>query len=118
VTRAVVDVLGEELPDSGRVVTQQAGVSVRILPWSAGAHGGLGAANSFTLLDFPEDPLAREPMEPPLVYVDTLAGAMYLNKADEVSAYRLVWADLEQRALDEAASRKMITEAMKGYRDA
>jgi transcriptional regulator with XRE-family HTH domain len=99
-------------------MSQQAGVRVRILPWSAGAHGGMGAANSFTLLDFPDDPMSREPMEPPLVYVDTLTGAMYLNKADEVGAYRLVWADLEQRALDEAASRRMITEAMEGFRDA
>jgi hypothetical protein len=99
-------------------ISQQAGVRVRILPWSSGAHGGMGAANSFTLLDFPDDPMSREPMEPPLVYVDTLTGAMYLNKADEVSAYRRVWADLEQRALDEAASRRMITEAMEGLRDA
>ncbi|MHA6621788.1 helix-turn-helix domain-containing protein [Pseudonocardia sp. DLS-67] len=97
-------------------VTQQAGVSVRILPWAAGAHGGLGAANSFALLDFPEDPLAREPMEPPLVYVDTLTGAMYLNKADEVSAYRLVWADLERRALDKVKSREVITKAMEDFR--
>jgi transcriptional regulator with XRE-family HTH domain len=99
-------------------ITQRAGVSVRILPWSAGAHGGLGAANTFALLDFPHDPLAKEPMEPPLVYIDTLTGAMYMNKPDEVSAYRLVWADLERRALDEAASRRMITEAMEGFRDA
>jgi hypothetical protein len=99
-------------------ISQQAGVSVRILPWSAGTHGGLGAANSFSLLDFPQDSLAGQPMEPSLVYVDTLTGAMYLNKADEVSAYRLVWADLEQRVLDEAESRKMIKEAMEGFRDA
>jgi hypothetical protein len=99
-------------------ITQQAGVSVRILPWSAGAHGGMGAANTFAMLDFPRDPLAREPMEPPLVYIDTLTGAMYMNKPDEVSAYRLVWADLERRALDESESRKMITEAMEGFRDA
>jgi hypothetical protein len=99
-------------------ITRRASVLVRILPWSSGTHGGLGAANSFLLLDFPDDPLAKEPMEPPLVYVDTLTGAMYLNKAGEVSAYRLVQADLEQRALDEAASRRMITEAMEGFRNA
>ncbi len=98
-------------------ITQQVGVSVRILPWSVGAHGGMGAS-TFSLLDFPVDPQSREPMEPPLVYVDTLTGAMYLNKADEVNAYRLVWADLEQRALDAEKSREMIEEAMNGFRDA
>ena len=95
-------------------VTQRASVSIRILPWSAGVHGGMGAANSFTLLDFPADPHTGEPLEPSLVYADTLTGAMYLNKPDEVSAYGLVWDDLEKRALDEPESRTMITAALKG----
>lgn len=93
-------------------VTQRAGVSVRILPWSAGAHGGLGAS-SFALLDFPKDPRTGELLEPPLAYVDTLTGAMYLHKPDEVSAYHLVWGDLESRALGDAESREMIIEAWK-----
>lgn len=94
-------------------VTQQARVSVRVLPWSAGVHGGMGAS-AFSLLDFPTDPRTGEPLEPPLAYVDTLTGAMYLNKPDEVSAYRLAWEDLDKRALNEAESRKMITAALKG----
>lgn len=100
-------------------ITQRVGVSIRVLPWTAGVHGGLGAANSFTLLDFPLDPHTAEPLEPPLVYVDTLTGAMYLNKPDEVRAYRLVWEDLEKRALDDAASSTMITKSWKEFtRDA
>jgi Domain of unknown function (DUF5753) len=51
----------------------------------------------------------------PLAYVDTLTGAMYLNKADEVSAYHLVWDDLAKRALGEPESTKMITTALKGF---
>jgi hypothetical protein len=99
-------------------ITQRTSVSVRILPWSAGAHGGMGAANSFNLLDFPVDPRTEEPLEPPLVYVSTLTGAMYLNKSNEVSAYQLVWGDLERQALSEAESRKMITRAMESFRNA
>lgn len=96
-------------------MTQRASVSVRILPWAVGVHGGMGAANSFTMLDFPRDPHSGEQLEPSLVYVDTLTGAMYLNKPDEVRAYQLVWADMEKRACDEAASRTMITASQKGF---
>jgi transcriptional regulator with XRE-family HTH domain len=99
-------------------ITQQTGVSARILPWSAGAHGGMGAACSFFMLDFPADPRTGEPLEPSLVYVDTFTGAMYMNKANEVSAYRLAWEDMERRSLDEAESRKMISEAWKGFTNA
>jgi len=94
-------------------LTQQDNISVRVLPFSAGVHGGM-AASAFTILDFPKDPRTEELLEPPLVYVDTLTGAMYLNKPDEVSAYELAWDDLGQRALDDSASRKMITTAMEG----
>ncbi|WP_142065405.1 helix-turn-helix domain-containing protein [Pseudonocardia kunmingensis] len=106
-------VMAEQL-DHLLEVTQQASVSIRILPWSAGVHGGMGAS-AFALLDFPADPRTGEPLEPSLVYADTLTGAMYLNKADEVGAYRLVWDDLQKRALDEAKSRKMISAASKGF---
>ncbi|MGH3569751.1 MAG: helix-turn-helix domain-containing protein [Pseudonocardia sp.] len=94
-------------------VTRQAAVTIRILPWSAGVHAGLGAS-TFALLDFPTDTYTSEPLEPPLVYVDTLTGAMYLHKPDEISAYRLVWDDLQRRAHTEATSQKMISTALKG----
>jgi hypothetical protein len=98
-------------------VTQRANVSVRILPWSAGVHGGM-AASAFSMLDFPTDPHTGEQLEPPLAYVDTLTGAMYLNKPGEVSAYQLVWDDLGKRALDGASSREMITTALEGLTSA
>jgi len=98
-------------------VTQRANVSVRILPWSAGVHGGM-AASAFSMLDFPTDPHTGEQLEPPLAYVDTLTGAMYLNKPGEVSAYQLVWDDIGKRALDGASSREMITTALEGLTSA
>lgn len=86
-------------------------VSIRILPWSAGMHAGM-VASAFTLLDFPTDPQGI-PLEPPLAYVDTLTGAMYLNKPEEVHAYDLVWRDLERTALDTADSKQLIRVAVK-----
>lgn len=100
-----------------RDVTQQANISVRIMPWSAGVHGGM-AASAFAMLDFPTDPHSGEQIEPPLAYVDTLTGAMYLNKPGEVGAYRLVWDDLGKRALDGVSSREIITTALEGHTSA
>ncbi|MFY1638300.1 helix-turn-helix domain-containing protein [Solwaraspora sp. WMMB335] len=91
-------------------ITERFSVSVRVLPYSIGAHSGMNSA--FSILNFPNAPLSRDPVEPPLAYVDTLTGALYLNKADEIRSYEAVWADLERRALDEVASREMIRVAL------
>jgi transcriptional regulator with XRE-family HTH domain len=96
-------------------VIQRGNVSVRVLPFAAGVHGGM--ASAFTVLGFPKDRQTDEPLEPPLAYVDTLTGAMYLDKADEVSAYALAWRDLGHRALDEPSSKMMITNALEGLAD-
>ena len=95
-------------------VTHRAGVSVRVLPFAAGVHGGMAACGPFTLLDFPADQTG-EPLEPPLACAESLTGAMYLNKPDEVRAYHLAWADLEARALDEKASAALINETQEGH---
>ncbi|WP_028479058.1 helix-turn-helix transcriptional regulator [Nocardia sp. CNY236] len=89
-------------------------ISVRILPWEAGVHGGMTAGTSFQLLTFPDDP-AGEPIEPPLAYVDTLTGAMYLQKPDEFTAYEQVWLDINKKALSVSDSKNLITSALKGF---
>jgi transcriptional regulator with XRE-family HTH domain len=95
-------------------ITKRANVSVRILPFAAGVHGGMAACGPFTLLDFPVDPQG-EPLEPPLAYAETLTGAMYLNKPEEANAYRLAWKDIEERALDKKESRAFIEKVQEGY---
>ncbi|WP_218019998.1 helix-turn-helix domain-containing protein [Nocardia salmonicida] len=96
-------------------VGKRPNVSIRILPYAAGAHGGMTAGNSFMLLDFPNDP-GGEPIEPPLAYVDTLTGAMYLNKHTEISAYERVWRDIDKKALSAGRSKELITSALEGFR--
>ncbi|WP_165521888.1 helix-turn-helix domain-containing protein [Micromonospora zingiberis] len=88
-------------------------VTIRILPFEAGAHGGMTSA--FFILEFPDVPGTSEPLEPPLVYVDSLTGALYLDKATEVAAYRLAWDDVTSRALDEKSSRTLITATMEAF---
>jgi len=92
-------------------------VSIRVLPFAVGVHGGMAASTPFTLLDFPTDPQSGELLEPPLAYVDTLTGALYLNKPEEFGAYQLTWQDLDRRSLSEADSRKMIISVLEGQRD-
>lgn len=93
--------------------SQQVGISIRVVPFSAGVHGGMGAS-SFILLDFPADQTG-EPIEPSLAYAESLTGALYLQKPDEVHAYRLTWTDLDKRALDEEESRTCITTIKEGF---
>lgn len=93
--------------------TRQADISVRVVPLAVGAHGGL-LASAFTLFDFPPDPRTGEPLERPLTYVDTLTNALYLNKPDEIAAYRLVWRDLSAKALDQAGSLELIDTVLRG----
>lgn len=93
-------------------VTLRGNVSIRVIPFAAGVHGGM-AANSFSIFDFPSDPRTGEVMEPTLAYAESLTGALYLNKPDEAAAYNLAWEDLEERALDVNASRVLICAALK-----
>lgn len=95
-------------------VGKRSNVSIRILPFAAGMHGGMAAGNSFMLLDFPEDP-SGEPIEPSLAYVDTLTGAMYLDKPSEFAAYELVWRDVDKKALSAAKSKELIISALEGF---
>ncbi|WP_431882528.1 helix-turn-helix domain-containing protein [Micromonospora gifhornensis] len=94
-------------------VTRSPSVRLRILPFEAGVHGGMTSA--FTILEFPPMPGTSEPLEPPLVYVDSLTGALYLDKATEVAAYKLAWDDVTSRALDEESSRTLITRTMEAF---
>ncbi|WP_231922301.1 DUF5753 domain-containing protein [Micromonospora krabiensis] len=82
-------------------------VSVRVLPFAAGPHSG-AVAGSFVILDFPATNGGRTAPEPSVAYSESLTGALYLDKPDELAAYRSVWQSLERLALDESQSTDMI----------
>ncbi|MBO4205650.1 DUF5753 domain-containing protein [Micromonospora echinofusca] len=87
-------------------VAELPNVSLRVVPVAAGPH--LGAiAGSFVILEFPS-PRGRTAGEPPVVYSESLTGAIYLDKPEELAAYRRTWTDLEDLALDEGESTDMI----------
>ncbi|MDG4786725.1 DUF5753 domain-containing protein [Micromonospora sp. WMMD1102] len=80
-------------------------VSIRVLPLAAGLHYG-AVAGTFVMLSFPSG--NRNTPEPPIVYCESLTGALYLDRPSELAAYETVWAGLTALALDEGQSRHMI----------
>ncbi|GAA1687106.1 hypothetical protein GCM10009765_40770 [Fodinicola feengrottensis] len=76
-------------------------VTVRILPFSAGAHGGAMAGSSVSMR-FPDAD------DPDSVFVEGLTGALYLRKPKELERYETAFADIFARGLDVDASRELI----------
>ncbi|MCW3817878.1 helix-turn-helix domain-containing protein [Micromonospora sp. DR5-3] len=84
-------------------------VSIRVLPLAAGLHYG-AVAGAFVLLDFPLG--NRVEPEPSVVYSESLTGALYLDRKEELAAYEDVWASLDSLALDQEQSRHLIGKIM------
>ena len=60
---------------------EQGKTTLQVVPFSAGAHAG--TTGPFIILDFPE------PTDPAVVYVETLAGDLYLEERADVDRYTL-----------------------------
>ncbi|MEH1031280.1 helix-turn-helix transcriptional regulator [Micromonospora profundi] len=82
-------------------------VSVRVLPLAAGPQPG-AVAGTFMILDFPATKGGRTAPEPSVIYSESLTGALYLDKPEELAAYERVWRGLDAMALGEAESKDMI----------
>ncbi|MGW3611031.1 Scr1 family TA system antitoxin-like transcriptional regulator [Micromonospora sp. NPDC005163] len=84
-----------------------ANVSVRVLPLSAGPQPG-GGRRILRGLDFPATKGGRAAPEPSVVYRESLIGALYLDKPDELRAYEDAWKGIAALALSDGESRDMI----------
>jgi hypothetical protein len=89
-------------------------VTIRVVPFSAGLHAGV-MAGPFVLLRFPPNGDGRD-SEPATVYVDGFTGALYLDKPHEVERYAGALASIQDAALDETASRALISKAAEELR--
>jgi transcriptional regulator with XRE-family HTH domain len=76
-------------------------VTVQVIPYGAGAHAGM--QGSFVLMDFPN------PADPALVYIDSMAGDLFLEAEADVRRYSLVFDNLRAVALSPADSAGLIT---------
>jgi transcriptional regulator with XRE-family HTH domain len=66
-------------------------VTVQVIPFAAGAHAGM--PGSFVIMDFPES------ADPEIVYVDSMAGDLFLEHEADVRRYALVFDHLRAVAL-------------------
>lgn len=83
-------------------------VTVRVLPFTAGANAGMDG--HFVILAFPDLE------DPPVAYVEGLMGDVYVEADDDVDRFTLAWTHLETQALDPAGSAAMISTLAKEQR--
>jgi hypothetical protein len=87
-------------------VTELPNVAIQIVPVSMGANPGLGGA--FSILEFEEDS--------PVVYVDTRAGNLYLEKRADVRQHITTFDLLRSMALAPAESVALLRQTAEGMR--
>ncbi|HEX6344942.1 helix-turn-helix transcriptional regulator [Umezawaea sp.] len=80
-------------------LTKQAQITLQVVPYQL---SGYAAEGPFTMLRF------GEPELPDLVYIEHLAGALYLDKRDEVELYSRVFDRLTVDALTPDRTRQML----------
>ncbi len=81
-------------------------VTIQVIPFSAGAHPAM--ESTFNILDF------RDPT-PSVVYVEGLAGFMYLEKPQDISRYQAVFERLCDLSLAPQESAELISEMGERY---
>jgi DNA-binding XRE family transcriptional regulator len=91
-------------------VSARTNVSVRVIPFAAGPHKA-ASSGQFTILEFPAVGTASP--EPTTIYCESLTGALYLDKLNEVEAYESIWVALEAIALGQADSDELIGAILK-----
>jgi len=79
-------------------------VIVQVIPYSGGAHPGM--PGSFVLLDFPN------PADPAVVYLDSLAGDLFLEKEADIRRYRLLFEHLRAVAASPDQATTMLVTLM------
>jgi len=75
-------------------------VTFQVIPFDAGAHAGM--PGSFIALQFAEESI------PDVIYLDSMAGELFLEAESDVRRYKLVFEHLRAVAASPDASRKLI----------
>ncbi|GAA5181548.1 helix-turn-helix transcriptional regulator [Rugosimonospora acidiphila] len=77
-------------------------ITIQVLPYALGAHPGM--AGSFAIMDFPD------PADPELVYIDSMAGDLFLERDADVRRYTRIFEYLRAAALGPADSLRLISD--------
>ncbi|WP_241485153.1 helix-turn-helix domain-containing protein [Nocardiopsis potens] len=99
------DVAKDQLSKLVEAADEADSITVRVLPISAGLHASLGGG--FVLLDYADS------VDPSLVYLEGRTSGTFLEKPEEVDAYRNVFASLAESALSESQSGKLLKQLQK-----
>jgi len=81
-------------------MTEQPLVTLQVIPFGAGAHPGM--PGSFVLMDFPD------PDDPLIVYIDSMAGDLFLEAEADIRRYNEIFDHLRAQAKSPADSRALI----------
>lgn len=100
-------VMLEQIQHLTVTATELAHVTVQIVAYAAGAHTGM--AGAFSLLAFDDNP------ENTIVYVDSPAGNLYLEKARDVQRFTADFAELRAAACDPDDSLALMKSIAKDY---
>lgn len=98
------DILREQL-DHIVQLSKRPNVTLQVLRFAAGAH--LATGGGFAVLTFEKD-------EPPLGYIETLAGELFLESGKEIGRLLSVYDHLKTLAMSPAESIKFIREKASG----
>lgn len=85
-----------------RQVAQLPNVTVQVIPFDAGAHAGM--SSSFNILQFPE------PGDLDAVFVDLVAGEMFIEEPAEVKRYHTAFLNLVGAAANPTNTLKLLTD--------
>ncbi|MBF6099541.1 helix-turn-helix domain-containing protein [Nocardia cyriacigeorgica] len=88
-------------------------ILIQVLPNTAGVPGGHGTGQ-FVILEFGIDKAGRE-IEPPVVYVPTYTGSLYLEKPRDVRRYHELHEAFQGAALDAVDSRSVLRQVAKEF---
>src|SRR5262249_7840301 len=81
-------------------MARQPHITFQVLPFKVGAHPGMYGA--FAVMDFPHA------ADPELVYIENMAGALFLEKEADVRRYAENFDQLRAAALNPADSRRLV----------
>ncbi|MDJ0460679.1 helix-turn-helix transcriptional regulator [Streptomyces sp. H27-C3] len=82
-------------------------VTVQILPFDLGAHPGI--SGHYAILEFPDA------TDSSVVYIEGVTSDLYLEKANDVQKYSVMYEHLRAQALNVEQSRQFISDIAKDY---
>ncbi|MEU6006222.1 helix-turn-helix transcriptional regulator [Streptomyces sp. NPDC047453] len=82
-------------------------VTVQVIPFDMGAHPGLNG--QYAILEFPDT------ADSSVVYIEGVTSDLYLEKANDVQKYSVMYEHLRAQALNVEQSRQFIADIAKGH---